>query len=74
MSAMRPIPALLMAASAWLAAGSADVAVWPVDALIKLFKHDAPDTNRSSADCWTINHGRTLISAADNTIVVGSNE
>lgn len=50
---MRLIPALLMAAAV-LAADSADLAVWPVDALIKVFPHDAPDTNRSSANAWLV--------------------
>lgn len=48
---MRPISALLVAAAA---AWSADLAVWPVDSLVKVFPQDAPDTQRATEQTWLI--------------------
>ncbi|HTM15491.1 MAG TPA: hypothetical protein VL135_01260 [Terracidiphilus sp.] len=49
---MRLIPALLMAVVTAVPAHSAELAVWPIDALIKVFPQDALGTSRVAPQAW----------------------
>jgi hypothetical protein len=51
---MRLASILLVALTALRPANSAELAIWPVDALVKVFPHDAAGTNRAPAQQWLV--------------------
>ncbi|HLN02500.1 MAG TPA: DUF4091 domain-containing protein [Bryobacteraceae bacterium] len=59
------IPAFLAATAA---CGAAELQVWPVDSLTKVFDDDSPGTNRASEDMWLIaRNGHTSVQFAVRT-------
>ncbi len=62
---MRLIAALLLALLGAVPAVATELAAWPVDALIKVFPQDAPDTNRAALQAWQVpRNGHTSVQFA----------